>query len=238
VAAGLVLALACGGGGPDLEAEARDVRWDLLSGAVAYARWEPSPVNRAYIFVLEPSTRTVSLLRDVPASITGWARDLAFRPDGTTLTYAVQGSSGLWELHDLQVSTGSDSVLFSDRTAHLNYPSWTGDAGLAFFRNGESGAFEALNGAFLASDVNPSRVAWRPDGRLFMSAPDLGSPGELYLFDPVSGDSTVEVAASGSELLDQPALTTDGAAGLRPARPSGGRWRSGLQPPEVEDLCD
>lgn len=141
----------------------------------------------------------------------GWARDLAFRSDGSTLTFAIQGApDGLWELHDVSLASGRDVTLFPAANGHHTYPSWSLDGRLAYFSNGADGVYEASDGAFLLQGNSPGRVAWTATGSLTVTMVTATGPGDLYLADPVTRTFTAVVTASGGELYDQPSLSPDG----------------------------
>ena len=104
---------ACGSPSAILIDEAKGISWEGLTGVLAYSRWQHLD-HRSYMFLLITERRSVELIRDEPATITGWTRDVAFRTDGSSLTYSLLGGNGLWELHNRVLDGGTDTVLDPD----------------------------------------------------------------------------------------------------------------------------
>jgi Tol biopolymer transport system component len=141
----------------------------------------------------------------------GWARDLAFRRDGSSLTFAVERDpDGFWELHDVPLASGREIVLFPVEQGHHNYPSWSSDGRLAYYSKGPDGAYESVDGAFLLQGNDPGRVAWTANGALIATFGTATSPGDLILADPATQALTPLVTGTGGEIYDQPALSPDG----------------------------
>jgi Tol biopolymer transport system component len=112
----------------------------------------------------------------------GSAKDLAFRGDGSSLTFAVQDLNERWQLHDLSFTTRQESVLFADPNAHLFAPAWSPDGRLAYISNGlVSDVY--VNDKSVLSYAAPSRVGWVSTSVLIASIRDAGSEGTLYSVD-------------------------------------------------------
>ena len=208
----LLGAAGCGQGGPEalVAEEAAAVTWEGLLGRIAYTRWDQA-AQRSYIFLLETNSRTVTLVRNAPASVSGMARDLAFRPDGSTLTYSVLNENQLWELRDYSFATRAESPLLPDPAAHHNYASWSRMGRVAYYVNGASGAFEAVDGQPLFAPSNPGRVAWAGPSEVILSVPTASSPGELSTLDTGTLQMLPVVSGDENVIVDQPALSLDGA---------------------------
>jgi Tol biopolymer transport system component len=188
-------ALACGhspGKCSDPEAEASGIKWDRLSGRIAYARWEingyPGNETHGCIYLVDVPARRVQVLRDFKTVMDNWkgqvgsAKDLAFRGDGSSLTFAVQDLNERWQLHDLSFTTRQESVLFADPNAHLFAPAWSPDGRLAYISNGlVSDVY--VNDKSVLSYAAPSRVGWVSTSVLIASIRDAGSEGTLYSVD-------------------------------------------------------
>jgi Tol biopolymer transport system component len=202
-----------------LQQEARGIPWERLSGQIAYSRWDTTDPGETYgcLFMIDVPARKLRILREARITLVagdapaGWVRDLAFRKDGSTLTFAVLGGADdQWELHDLSLASGKEALLFPADHAHHNYPSWSPNGQLAYYSNGADGAYEAVDGRFMLSS-DPGRVAWTAAGALIVTLPDSSSPGALYLADPATQVITGVVTSTGQEIFDQPALSPDGA---------------------------
>jgi hypothetical protein len=197
----------------DLDAEARGIPWDKLSGRIVYSRWEVEGSDpRAFLFLIEVSARKVKLVRDVPTvgrapsyEPTGWVREIVFEPGGAAVTYTVLNDATiLWELRSRSLDSGLEKVLFPDRTAHHNFPSWSPDGRLAYYANGIDGRNLFVDGRFVLSGLNPSRIAWDGPSKFFVSLPDDSSAGGLYLADPQA--QTVTATVTGGNIFDDPAF--------------------------------
>lgn len=221
VAATVAAATACGheirttGRCPDPQAEAGAIAWERLSGLVAYGRWEtdyPPPESHGCIYLVDVAKRRVDLVRDaktVPddaAAPVGWARDLAFRPDRSTLTFAVQDLHGKWQLHDLSLATGQETTLFLDPTAHHNHPAWSPDGRLAYDSNGLASNDIYVDDLPVQSYANRTRVAWLSASAFVASISDDSSTGSLYLADLASKHKTRIV----NKWAGSPAVSPDG----------------------------
>ena len=204
----------------DLEEEARGIPWEILSGKIVYARWEHSPASRSRMFLIDVEARQVRLLRDVAVTteppygtVTGYVRDLAIRRDGTSVTFALLNpETRRWELRDLSFSDGTERVLYADDQAHHLYPSWSNDGHLAYVVHGVSwGMF--VDGAFLLSGCDDSRLAWTASGAVIVSLENVRSQGNLYLADPATHAITPVVVSSNpdwdAEIFSAPALSLD-----------------------------
>lgn len=213
--------IACGHGVTSCDASSADmgsIPWQRLSGLIAYAKWQDptSTASRGCLFLIDVSARRVRVVRDVatkstPSGQLGWARDLAFRRDGSTITFAVQSApSGFWELHDLSLASGDESTLFPVAQGHHNYPSWSPAGRLAYYSNGPDGAYEAVDGGFLFQGSDPGRVAWTADEKLIATFATNTSPGDLYVADPSTGTQAPLVTSVAGEIYDQPAISADG----------------------------
>ncbi len=211
LAALLLGAAGCSQGGPEelVAEEGAAVTWDGLSGRVAYTRWDQG-AQRSYTFLLEANSRTVTLVRDAPASVSGMSRDLAFRTDGSTLTYSVLNENQLWELRDYSFATRAESALVPDPTAHHNYASWSRLGRLAYYVNGAAGAFEAVDGQPLLAPSNPGRVAWAAPDKVILSVPSVSSTGDLVTLDTTTLQMVTAVSGGQDVIVDQPALSLDG----------------------------
>ena len=212
----------------DLEEEARGIPWEILSGKIVYARWEtPAPgtswergFGRGRMFLIDVAARQVRLLRDEVVSgkpphdtISGYVRDLAIRRDGTSITFALMDpETDHWELRDLSFADGTERVLYPDDHAHHLYPSWSKDGHLAYVVHGVSwGMF--VDGVFLLSGPDNSRLAWTASGAVIVSLENVHSQGNLYLADPATHAITPVVVSSDpdwdAEIFSAPALSLD-----------------------------
>jgi hypothetical protein len=217
----LITTVACGHGTTctDPAVEAIGVAWDRVSGQIAYSRWE-NPVSpgksRGCVFVIDVPARRVKLLRDVAIvndtalAPVGYARDLAFRRDASTLTFSVQNMLGNWELHDLLIASGREAILFPAAQVHHLHPSWSVDGRLAYYANGYAGAYEMIDDSIVFAGAVPSRVAWASSDALVSSWSTATSPGGLYLVNLATQAATPLVTSVGAEIYDQPALSADG----------------------------
>jgi Tol biopolymer transport system component len=203
----------------DPAVEAIGVAWDRLSGRIAYSRWENplSPGNeRGCIFLIDVPTRHVEILWNVAIgqgdgyAAVGWARDLAFRKDGSTLTFAVQNTSTYWELNDLSIASREQSVLFPVTQIHHLHPSWSYDGRLAYYSNGSTGAYEMIDGNALIAGAVLGRVAWTRSGAFVSTWSNSSSGADLYLVDPATHGATALVRSTSGEIYDQPAVSPDG----------------------------
>ena len=189
-------ALACGhspGKCSDPEAEASGIKWDRLSGRIAYARWEfdgyPADETHGCIYLIDVPARRVEVLRDFKTvrdngdGQVGWAKDLAFRTDGSSLTFAVQDLNEKWQLHDLSFATGQESVLFADPTAHHFAPAWSPDGRLAYISNGLLSEDVYINDKSILSGAERFRVGWVSPSVFIASINDVAAPGTLCLVD-------------------------------------------------------
>lgn len=177
----------------DPAAEASDIKWSRLSGRIAYARWEingyPADEMHACIYLVDVPERRVQVLRDFKTvqdnwkGQVGWAKNLAFRPGGSSLTFAVQDRNERWQLHDLSLATKQESVLFADPNAHLFAPAWSPDGRLAYISNGLLSDDVYVNGQSILSYAAPSRVAWVSASMFIASIRDIEAQGTLYLVD-------------------------------------------------------
>jgi dipeptidyl aminopeptidase/acylaminoacyl peptidase len=227
----VIAAAACGGGHDnaeqiDLREEARGIPWELLSGKIAYARWD-SPLSyghsRGLVFLIDVAAREVRLIRDVPVTsrppnytTTGYAVDLALRRDGTSVTFAIMNPQySSWELRDLSLSDGAETLLFPDSNAHHLYPSWSRDGHLAYWNNGSSGRGMFVDGVFLLGGCDNSRLAWTASGAVIVSLENENSQGNLCLADPATHAITPLLVNEGpewdAEIYSQPALSPDGS---------------------------
>jgi Tol biopolymer transport system component len=216
----LLVTFACSHGSPtctDPATEAQGVAWDRLSGRIAYSRWENplSPrAGRGCIYLLEVSTRHIELLWNVALGEIdipyGWARDLAFRKNGSTLSFAVQNPAGYWELHDFSFSSRADSILFPMTSTHHLHPSWSYDGRLAYYSSGGTGTYEMIDGNALIAGAIRDRVAWTRSGTFVASWSSTASGADLDLVDPASQSATALIRSTAGEIYDQPAVSADG----------------------------
>jgi Tol biopolymer transport system component len=176
----------------DPEAEATGIAWDRLSGRIAYSRWEtgyPPPESHGCIYMIDVPARRVQVLRDaktVPDDAlapVGWAMDVTFRADRSSLTFAVQDLHGRWQLHDLSLATGKEAMLFVDPDAHHFAPAWSPDGRLAYISNGPLSNDIYIDSQPVQSYANHSRVAWISASALVASISDNTSTGTLYFVD-------------------------------------------------------
>jgi Tol biopolymer transport system component len=199
----------------DPQEEAAGIAWDRLSGRVAYARWEtdyPPPDSHGCIYLIDVAARQVELLRDVRtvpdegSAPVGWAKDLAFRPDGSTVTFAVQDMRGKWQLHDLSVETREETTLFVDPAAHHRFPAWSPDGRLAYYSNGPLSNDIYIDAQPVQSYANRTRIAWLSADRFVASIFDDSSMGSLYVADLASQ----RMAPIVNEWAGSPAVSPDG----------------------------
>jgi Tol biopolymer transport system component len=206
--------LACG---PrvDLEREASGIRWDKLSGRVAYARWdEPESSDpRGLIFLVDVPTRRVTLVRDVrttgkPPSFmpTGWVGQLTFNPGGSAVTFSVLNDALNWELRSRALDSGAEQVLFPDPNAHHGFPAWSPDGRLAYYSKGADGVHLFIDGQFVLSHCWTSRIAWLAAGSFIDSLSNASSQGALYRVEPATQSVTPLVTAAPGEVFHAPAV--------------------------------
>lgn len=113
----------------------------------------------------------------------GWAKALAFRADGSTLTFVVQDDNGRWQLHDLSFSTGLESILFLDPTSHDLAPAWSPNGRISSVSNGPLSHDIYVDAQPVQSYANHSRAAWLSADSFVASIADKSSAGSLYLID-------------------------------------------------------
>jgi Tol biopolymer transport system component len=217
----LIATVACGHGTTctDPAVEAMGVAWDRVSGHIAYARWE-NPLSlgesRGCVFLIDAPARRIKLLRDAAIrndtgfGSVGYARNLAFRRDASTLTFSVQNMLGKWELHDLLIASGREAILFPAAQVHHLHPSWSVDGRLAYYANGYAGAYEMIDDSIVFAGAVPSRVAWASSDALVSTWSTTASPGDLYLVNLITHATTPLVTGTGAETYEQPALSADG----------------------------
>ncbi len=197
----------------DLAREAAGVRWDKLSGRVTYARWDQAESSdpRGIIFLLDAPARKLSVVRNALTTgkapsfeSTGWVREVAFKPGASVITFTVLSDTLHWEMRTLDLDSKLEQVLFPDSNAHHNFPVWSPNGRLAYNANGPDGVHLLVDGQFVLSYPNPSRVAWESSSRVITSLPDATSPGGLYLVDPQTQSLTAIV--SGTDIFEDPAI--------------------------------
>ncbi len=167
----------------DLEEEAKLIPWAQMTGKMAYSRYVYSAAgNKGYLFVIDSDSQAVRLVKQDP-DIPFW--DLAWKPDGSNITYVSVDEYDYYQLYNIDPVSGVIEQVYSVRAAN-KYPAWSNDGRLAYWFHGQYGdewhAHEVFidNAPFFGgAGCIRSRPAWSPDGEsLFIVTGNVPTEGK------------------------------------------------------------
>jgi Tol biopolymer transport system component len=197
---------------PDADDESRNIPWQLISGKIAYSRYEGSP-STSYLFIIDGNSKKVNLIK----KIDGVAQFsyLAWKLDGDTLTFSsFIDNEGHWQLFNISPDGGNLMNIYP-ANAHCKHPAWSTNGKLAYWYHDLEGYEIRVDGkTFLNALANYSRPAWSPDCKsLVISMWDANSQGSLYkvaLSDKAVTPLLTAKGAENEEIYWDPIYSPDG----------------------------
>lgn len=199
---------------PDLDDEAKNIPWQLISGKIAYSRTESDPDLIGYLFVIDVNSKKVNLVKKAEGV---QFTNLSWKYDGSTLTFSnFDLNKSRWQLFNVSAD-GSYLVNIYPADAHCSYPAWSTNGKLAYWSNGSEYTNEIrIDGIsfFHKAFCNQSRPAWSPDCKsLVISMQDSSSHGSLYKVSLLDISVTPLLKAKGAwneEIYSYPIYSANG----------------------------
>ncbi|MBN1779856.1 PD40 domain-containing protein [bacterium] len=200
---------------PDLEDEAENVPWALITGKIAFTRTIYEDGITDILFIMDAETKRIDRIRrdsDLGFSNPAW------KYDGSLMAFSsFDMETYNWQLHTITPDGDIIQAVFS-ADAHCNYPAWSRDGRLAYWYNGFwPDMYEIrIDGRmfFNKAGCDMSRPAWSPDGAfLVISMADSCSQGSLYKVSVLDTTVTPLMVATGDwddEIFHSPVYSPDG----------------------------
>jgi len=201
---------------PDLDNEAKNIPWQVISGKIAYSRTESDPDLTGYIFVIDGNSKKVNLVKKAEGV---QFTNLSWKYDGSTLTFSdFDLNKWRWQLFNI-FPDGSNLVNIYPGDAQCNNPAWSTNGKLAYFYNGVEhlGEIRIDGSTFFYNgkeSCNPSRPAWSPDCKsLVISVADEKTQVSFVKVNLLDKSVTPLLKAEGNwgeEMFDEPIYSPDG----------------------------
>ena len=198
---------------PNLEDEAKNIPWQMITGKIAYSRTELGGESTNYLFIIDGASRRVNLV--IKAERMQFFH-LSWKTDGSVLTFTdYDENKNYLQIFKIRPD-GRNLVNIHPENAHCSYPAWSTDGRLAYLYNKGWPEIRIDGSTFLNKiDLIQSRFAWSPDGKfLVISMKDTNSQGSLYKVSLLDTSVTPLLKAKGEwneEIFNDPIYSPDGS---------------------------